>query len=205
VRTTTITVGGVVRSFITTTLADTTAPVISLVGGNTSWQQGTTWEDPGYSATDNADGSIDIADIQVIGTVNTDVIAPYSIIYRAVDLSGNIGETSRTVTVVAVVPGDDTGPIITITGGNLPWPQSEPWVDPGYYANDNVDGLVPASEFEIIGAPDVSTPGTYTVLYRVYDQAGNMSEASRTITVIATPSPGAGLLLSPFRIKLSLS
>jgi hypothetical protein len=114
VRTTTITVGGVVRSFITTTLADTVGPVITLTSGNSTPVLGSTFQDPGYSATDNADGDFDVEDIQIIGTLDNSILTPQQRIYRATDRSGNVSEAQRTVTFI----NPDAAPVDPLISSN---------------------------------------------------------------------------------------
>jgi len=86
VRTTTFNANGTVGSFTTTTLADTTAPVISLTGGNVNWTQGDAWVEPGYEAIDNADGDISVSGTDVIGVVDVNTLGPQQLLYRATDL-----------------------------------------------------------------------------------------------------------------------
>jgi hypothetical protein len=95
---TTLTIGGVVGTFTSTTLADTVDPVITLVGGNMSVAQGSNWIEPGYTATDNADG--DLTDsVIVTGSVNTAVLGPHTLGYSVTDAAGNTGSATRLVTV----------------------------------------------------------------------------------------------------------
>lgn len=99
VRETTLDVGTTIATFTSTTIADTVAPSISLSGGNLEWTQGVTWSDPGYSATDNADGVIPLENITAeVPDVNT--LGEQQIAYSATDLSGNVGTATRTVTVI---------------------------------------------------------------------------------------------------------
>ena len=57
------------------------------------------------------------------------------------------------------------------------------WVDPGYDANDTLDGNLTAS-VSISGALDVNTTGTYTLNYSVSDTAGNQADINRTVNVL---------------------
>lgn len=78
---------------------DTTAPVISLTGGNRTITVGDTWIDPGYTATDDTDGNL-TAQVQVTGTVNTAIAGSYPITYTVSDSTGNVGTATRIVTVL---------------------------------------------------------------------------------------------------------
>jgi M6 family metalloprotease-like protein len=84
--------------------ADTTAPVITLLGSTpVTVIQGDTYTDAGASANDNIDG--DITDnIVVNNPVDTAVIGTYIITYDVNDTAGNVAtQVSRTVNVVAPV------------------------------------------------------------------------------------------------------
>lgn len=99
-----LTIGGVSDTFTLTTRADDVAPVITLTGGNVTLTGGDAWVDPGYSATDNADGNV-TADVVVSGTVNTATPGAYTVTYTVTDAAGNTATVSRTVTVVALATG----------------------------------------------------------------------------------------------------
>ncbi len=78
--------------------ADTTPPVVTLVGANplTISLQGA-YSEPGATATDDVDGAVTPV---VTGTVNTDLTGTYTITYKATDKAGNVGTATRSVTVV---------------------------------------------------------------------------------------------------------
>jgi hypothetical protein len=79
---------------------DTTAPVISVVGSSPYYiQKGTTWTDPGATATDDVDGTV-VATPS--GTVTTGTTGAYTITYTAKDKAGNSVTSTRTVNVVDV-------------------------------------------------------------------------------------------------------
>jgi len=183
VRSTALDAGTTIGTFTSTTIADTVAPVISPQGGNLQWTQGVPWVDPGYSATDNADGPIPVGDISAeVPNVNT--VGPQQIAYSATDLSGNVGTASRTVTVVVAVPSDTTKPVITLDGGNVTLTEGEPWVEPGYSAFDLVSGVLTDS-VNVTDTVNTAVPGPYTVTYSVSDGAGNSATATRTVTVVS--------------------
>jgi hypothetical protein len=77
-------------------VVDTTNPVVSLMGdAEMTVAPNSTWNDPGYSASDNSNESISVV---VSGdTVNTAIVADYTILYTAVDSSGNSHQISRLV------------------------------------------------------------------------------------------------------------
>lgn len=182
VRETALTIGGVTGVFTSTTLADTTPPVITLTGGNLQIEQGGTFVEPGYEAIDAADGDITVSGVVVTGSVNTAVIGPYVLTYTATDASGNQSTATRTVEVIEAVPDDTTKPVITLTGGNQTLTVGDTWGDPGYSASDNVDGDLTA-DVQVIDPVNTAVPDTYQVTYSVSDAAGNIGTASRTVVV----------------------
>lgn len=80
-------------------------PVIKLNGNTTiDLKKGETYEEPGFSTTDNTDCDLTGA-TKVSGTVDTDTIGTYAIKYTATDQAGNVGEATRVVNVLT----DKTG------------------------------------------------------------------------------------------------
>jgi hypothetical protein len=75
---------------------DTTAPVVTLNGGDQTISLNSPYTELGATATDDKDGSITPT---VSGTVNKDLVGTYKITYSATDAAGNVGEATRTVTV----------------------------------------------------------------------------------------------------------
>jgi hypothetical protein len=77
---------------------DTTAPVITLTGGAVTLDLGDTYTDPGFTATDDKDGTL-TSSVVTSGTVNTSQVGTYTINYTVSDAAGNTGTASRVVTV----------------------------------------------------------------------------------------------------------
>ena len=96
--------------------ADTTAPVITLVGDDpVAITVGDAYVDAGATATDDVDGDI-TANIVVGGdTVDVNTAGQYIITYNVSDAAGNAAtEVTRTVNVND--PVDTTAPVITLVG-----------------------------------------------------------------------------------------
>jgi RHS repeat-associated protein len=70
-------------------------------------QQGTTFTDPGATATDTEDGTIPSGSITTTGTVNTAVQGTYTLTYSVTDSGGLTTKQARTV---AVVPSGNLQP-----------------------------------------------------------------------------------------------
>lgn len=84
--------------------ADTTRPMITLSGSATmSVAQGSSFTDPGATATDNVDGNITSRIVRT-GSVNTGTAGTYTLSYNVRDNAGNFANTvTRTVIVTAVI------------------------------------------------------------------------------------------------------
>jgi len=180
---------GVTVTIRTTTTGpvDTTAPVITLNGGNVTLTVGDTYSDAGATANDNVDGDI-TANIQTSGSVDTTTAGTYTITYAVSDAAGNAADSvSRTVTVNSAA--DTTKPIITLNGtSTVSLTVGDTYTDAGATANDNVDGDISAN-IQTSGTVNTATAGTYTITYTVSDTAGNAADsASRTVTVSPSSS-----------------
>ncbi|WP_065429045.1 MULTISPECIES: immune inhibitor A domain-containing protein [unclassified Bacillus (in: firmicutes)] len=100
-------------------------------------------------------------------------------------LDNTINWTSNAFTVDADVP------VITLEGDNPFVIQAgTEYVEPGFAANDNVDGDV-TSSVEVTGLEslDVTKPGEYVLTYTVSDTAGNSGEVQRKIHVVDEEKP----------------
>ena len=172
---------------IATPPADTTPPVISLLGASpVNVDQGNSYVDAGATAADNVDGFI-TANIVVGGdNVNTSA-APgtsFTITYNVSDAAGNVAsQVTRTVNIVSTA--DTIDPVITLNGpSTVEAIQGSSYIDAGASATDNKDGNISAN---IVVAGDVVNTSsalgtTFTITYNVSDAAGNPAiEVTRTV------------------------
>jgi autotransporter-associated beta strand protein len=90
-----------VSGLISFAQADTTAPVITLVGASSvSVNWGSSYTDAGATATDNVDGAVNVI---TSGSVNTAKPGVYTLTYNVSDAAGNAATAvTRTVTVTIV-------------------------------------------------------------------------------------------------------
>lgn len=165
-------------------VADTTPPVITLNGDSTlTVTQGTTFNDPGATATDDISGTVTVS---TFGRVNTRRLGSYTLSYRARDRAGNSSTLTRTVNVIAAAPIDTIAPVITLNGAaSLEITVGDTYTDAGASATDNVDGTVAVIT---TGSVDTSTAGSYTLTYTATDTTGNTASLTRTITVKPLPN-----------------
>ena len=175
--TATDTAGNETTATLTVTVADLTAPVITLLGDAImEVDQGDAFTDPGAEATDNVDGDITpVAD----SDVDTTTVGIYTVTYTATDAAGNEATETRTVNVN--VP-DNTAPVITLLGeSTLSLFIGDDFSDPGAEATDDIDGTV--AVVTTGDTVDTNTAGTYVLIYTATDAAGNEASITRTVNV----------------------
>ena len=181
----------VARTVTVTPAADTTPPVISLIGGNPmNVTQNSTFTDPGVFLSDNVDSSATLnANLVVSGSVNTAALGAYTLTYNVSDAAGNAATpVTRTVNVTAAP--DTTPPVITLNGNSsMTVIQNASFTDPGAQATDNVDNdAALTANIVVTGTVNTAVIGNYTLRYDVSDAAGNAaSTAIRVVQVVAAP------------------
>ena len=145
--------------------------MITLAGSPTiNHEQGTSYSDPGATATD-AGVAVDVVVSGAVGTA----AGTYTLTYTATDAAGNTATATRTVTVA-----DTIAPVITLIGeASITHPEGTTYVDAGATATDIVDGAVSVTTAGIVA----SIAGTYTLTYSATDSAGNSATATRTVIV----------------------
>lgn len=131
---------------------------------------GAPYEEEGYTAHDNSDG--DLTDrVQV---TEADGVVTYTV----QDSSGNAAIVTR-----EIVYDDPIAPVLTLLGETeLELRYGEDYEEPGYVAQDNVDGDL-TSRVSVTGEIDSRTPGSYELTYTVEDAWGNRTSAIRTVVV----------------------
>jgi hypothetical protein len=97
-------IGGAI-TFTSCTKEDTTAPTITITGGNAQSQNlpstagAGTWTNPTVTATDDEDGDISTS-VTVSGTVDPNTAGTYTLTYTVSDAAGNSASETVTVTIV---------------------------------------------------------------------------------------------------------
>ncbi|SVA24895.1 uncharacterized protein METZ01_LOCUS77749, partial [marine metagenome] len=110
---------------------DTKKPVITIIGDTPmTIEVGSTFTDPGATATDNYDGNVTVT---AAGTVDANTVGTYTLTYTATDSSNNTLSDTRTVNVV------DTTPPNLLLNGDTPMTieVGSTFTDPGATATDN--------------------------------------------------------------------
>jgi|GEM_PF-917093 predicted outer membrane repeat protein len=169
---------------------DTTPPVITLNGDPTvTVEVGASYTDAGAAATDNYDDDTALSsNIITVNTVDTDIVASYTLTYNVSDVAGNAAtEVTRTVNVV-----DTTVPVITLTGLEIVTIEvGSTYTDGGATATDNYDDdTALSSNIITVNTVDTDIVASYTLTYNVSDVAGNAAtEVTRTVNVVDTSVP----------------
>lgn len=165
-------------------ISDITKPVIVLNGNATIEHSGKTpYVDAGASVTDNYDAFVPYT---VTGSVNVNALGTYTLVYKAVDASGNVADSVvRTITVV-----DKIAPQITLVGSDIVniarW---QSYTDSGYRLSDNFYDSAQVTVETLGNWVNSSVEGLYYIQYRATDPSGNVTlSAKRVIYVNGTNS-----------------
>lgn len=91
---------------------------------------------------------------------------------------------------------DINNPVVTLTGDDVMEIElGETWENPGATAFDEEDGKL-TSKIVVVGEVDSDKVGSYEIIYKVTDKAGNEGSATRTVNV------KAGKLVHSYEVKL---
>ena len=144
-------------------------PVITLEGNDEVYVcPDSSYEEIGYTATDNYDG--DITD-KVEVSIDNDTVT-----YTVYDTSSN-----KTVLTRKLIYEDIEAPVIELVGGNTSIKIGASYEDAGYKAIDNCLGDI-TDKVEVSGSVDNSKASTNTLTYTVSDGV-NETSVNRTIYV----------------------
>ena len=178
--------GNTYQQYILITVADQTAPTITLIGDSSyTIEAGTIYQDLGATCTDNYD---EVCSVEMAAyTVNPYVPGEYYVGYTAKDSSGNIAYLYRTVIVV-----DTTKPYFEVDDLTIQLGRDEiDWI--------NYIGLVEENSDEDVikevlsNNLDYNHAGQYEVVVKVTDSSGNFLTETITVTVIDTIAPAFDL------------
>ncbi len=170
-------------------VVDDKAPVITLTGGKEVFVcPNQNYEELGYEVSDNYDK--DLYDkVKVTEDKEKQLLR-----YQVEDSSHN-----KTIVTRKYYYEDKEAPSITLEGSSEETMYvGQKYVEDGYRAIDKCEGDL-TSEVQIEGSVDGTTVGTYTLLYKVRDQAGNEATTKRVIHVVPRPSSsGNGVIYLTF-------
>ena len=156
-------------------------PVITLLGNNPEKVlQKESFVDPGAIAEDLEGGSVEVI---VEGSVDTQTVGIYELIYKAEDSDGNQAiPVTRKVEVVENKP-----PEIFINGSNPYYMtlDSPPFkdLDPGATVVDDIDGIIDLYIVDYDNLVNLTEGESYKVTYNATDSHGQSSSAERTVII----------------------
>jgi len=165
-------------------IVDDKAPVITIIGADTTIEVNSVYVDPGATALDNIEGVIAV---NTDNGVDESQAGIYYVTYTAVDGSGNQAAVMlRKVT----VSEDLTAPTMTLNGGaTILHSVLVPYADMGATATDMPSGSNLDAYIQVSGMVDINAIGDYTLTYTVTDGYGNMATENRIVQVRDTTAP----------------
>ncbi len=179
---------------ITEFVIDTEKPIITLIGASPLLIfTGSTYTDPGATATDNKDDDTILTQQIITDSSQVDTTTPgnYLVTYTVTDNSGNIGTTTRTVTVqfnLTDVPqfsvkGNTTDFTTTLELGST--------YQKGSIDNLSDNGTITNEDCIDQSAINNTIPdvGNYTVTYLATDNDTNTTTITETVIVADTTKP----------------
>ena len=104
------------------------------------------------------------------------------------------GDYTLEKTFTVIVIADPVKPVIVLNGSsNVIVEQGQIYVELGAQAIDNIDGNI-TEKITMGGFIDTKTIGVYTLVYIVSDNAGNIAQVERTVTVIKPSTPASTII-----------
>jgi hypothetical protein len=148
----------------------------------------TDFVDPGYKAFDDVDG--DLTSKVVVDIIIQESEPPiYVVTYSVSDRAGNKTTVTRRYASKRTINPilDTTPPDIKLIGDMIHRiTVGTPYIEPGYYAYDNIDGNITSKVTVSQKAVITHIAGQTTLYYSVSDKAGNSTQAKRLIIVTNT-------------------
>jgi parallel beta-helix repeat protein len=161
---------------------DDIAPVVNLVGGDTiTMEVNTPLVDPGYTAIDNYDPTVNVSTNS--SQLNTAKVGIYPIVYTGKDSSGNSTVVTRYVRVQ-----DNTAPVIKLIGKDtVTLDVNTDYFEQGAKVSDNYcKGL----QWTVDIAPDTKVIGEYVLTYNAVDcENNNATVVTRVVKVVDRTAP----------------
>lgn len=195
--------GNTASKTIACTVKDTTAPVLKVKSDGITIEDTDTSFDfisaVDLSAKDQIDGVLDSRVIADDSAVQLGTAGEYPVRYLVSDEAGNTSEVTIPVTIK-----DTTAPVITLSKKKFVIKDTDE--APAYLkyvsANDKADGDM-SDEIKVVDKDvDYGSPGTYKLLYRVKDAAGNIAKKSAKVVIKDTTPPVLTLSRNKFNYTI---
>ncbi|WP_179952202.1 immunoglobulin-like domain-containing protein [Marinicella rhabdoformis] len=158
--------------------ADLEAPIVTAPADIT--QEATATLTPVTLGTATVTDNVDLNLTAIADNTGPFSLGTHAITWSATDNNNNTGTDTQSVTLV-----DTTAPTITLNGSStLLINVGDIFIDEGATAIDLVGGDLTA-QITVSGTVDITTAGTYDLIYTVQDNNGNQSQVTRTVEVNA--------------------
>ncbi|NRB77044.1 MAG: BspA family leucine-rich repeat surface protein, partial [Saccharospirillaceae bacterium] len=156
-------------------VVDETEPQLVLIGeSSVSLFVGEVYFELGATVTDNYDSSLQI---DVLGSVDSQIKGIYTITYLTMDSSGNRGEITREVIML-----EDLSPQIILNGEEyMTMYQGDTYIELNAVASDEKDGELLVG---IEGSVNPQITGQYEIIYSATDSNNQQVDVSRWVTVL---------------------
>ena len=163
------------NSFSNTTY-DATPPTLTLLGDAVmNLQINTTYNEPGYTASDLLDGDL-YSSVVITSNLNMSLVGAYSIVYDVEDGAHNTVSKTRIVNVF-----DDIAPVVVLLGdAEVSVNLNGSYTELGATATDNSNETMTVV---ITGAVDETTVGDYVITYTATDSNSNTHFVTRLVHV----------------------
>ena len=195
--------GNTASKTLACTVKDTTAPVLKVKSDGITIEDTDTSFDfisaVDLSAKDQIDGVLDSRVIADDSAVQLGTAGEYPVRYLVSDEAGNTSEVTIPVTIK-----DTTAPVITLSKKKFVIKDTDE--APAYLkyvsASDKADGDM-SDEIKVVDKDvDYGSPGTYKLLYRVKDAAGNIAKKSAKVVIKDTTPPVLTLSRNKFNYTI---
>ncbi len=161
--------------------------IVEMNGANPlNIEQGSVFTDPSVVDATNVEVTYEYCNASgvcsAVTSIDTNVPGAYLVYYTKKTNNDNDGVTVRSVYVFAT---EETGPVFTLTGNSVVTQLiNTVYTDPGYSANDAVDGNVTAN-MVVSSSPNIAIEGSYLIKYIASDNSGNYTMATRIVEVVS--------------------
>ncbi len=142
----------------------------------------------GFTAYDSIDG--DITNNVIVSEIDTSVIDEQMITYTIKNSNNDVIVKNRLINVVA---GELS--LELIGSNNITISQDSNFIDPGYYAYDEIDEDI-SNEVIVTGSVNTKRVGSYTLTYTITNSRNKKEVVTRTVNVISNEieKPEVGVL-----------
>ncbi len=182
-------------------VVDVTAPVITLIGSSLNLILGNEYHEQGVRVVDDVEGDNVIESLTINGSVATNTLGVYYIVYRAYDSSGNTAYATRTINVIL---DPEIPRIIGLTNESIPrktktwqWQSSLPGTTYRFLVNQEETSNLSGEFIAATSTTQVSGDGMYYLHIQAKGGTGKISEIYTYSALLDNTPPKAELFSLP--------